>query len=97
MITNKTINFLSPHEHEFVEWYGKKRPFEDYWESSGGMELHHYIFALGNNHYHISFSNRSTITLSKIINMIKGREKDIYKGYSMKACFVVLYKVEEKA
>ena len=87
------IKFLSNNEMKFVSWY--KKPFEDYWKSNltGSNLIHHYIFKIKDNYFHISFSTMS-IVLGKITDMEKEKETLIYKGYKWEYCLKVLNKYE---
>lgn len=82
---NKNIKVVAfKYEKRFLEFMGKGFVFNGYFSKRSetlNKEIHHYFFTYGKQEYHISFTDISII-LSKIIDMEKGIEKDIYAGYS---------------
>ena len=96
-MNSKRIEFdiISNDERQFVKWFGehyknKKLKCTDYWESKIPIsKIHHFIIESEFRMIHISFSKIS-IVCSIIVNVKKGREKDIYKGYSWTNCKEIL-------
>ena len=59
------------------------------WETEKDVAIKHYLIDYNNSLYHISFM-RDSIICSRIINLKKGRKKDIYRGRSMSALLELL-------